>query len=710
MSGNAAEVTLRLRDTGVGAGVRALENQIRQTESRFRELASAGKLSQKDLAAAAVATRTKVEATRKEIEKMQAAVGNTAVGKYAANMEARRTLGIRSEKDIQREIAQTESAYKRLATSGVLSVKELARAQAASTAKVRELRKELGEAEKSFGRISKLAGVGLVAGASVTALAAKRAFEQNMSLDERLGLRANAAYRGKSFEERRQGEDVMRGGIKQAVAGGLTTDEAMDTLDELIAKNQVGGVDKAVALLPKIAQFKTGQGGNAVEAASLVSTLIGSGFAKNTDEAMKQMDMIAGAGGAGAFETADFAKHLPNLLNLAKGQGYVGNSGLKRVLVMLEQGMTTSGSADESANNLKNLFSKMNSQDTANDFKKMGRGDLSNTMLKARAAGKTPDEVYLEVIEQETKNNPKLRAALKSAAAAKDETEREERIKAVNELAKGQAIGKLFQDMQAKGAFMALLNDAFGKEVATAIDKSSGVVEKDAQYIQQKTGFKTRVAGETGKLAQMDAMSNLNPIVGQLAEGFTRLTNEYPTLMGSMTLATGAISGLGVAAASAATGLAAMVMSGGKGGGAVPGVLSNLSRLPGKIPRSAKIGGVAGVAALAGGYALSAGFGEESAVSRYGSAALNGASIGATVGSIVPGLGTGVGAAVGGGIGLLYQGIKDALKASDQKPVDVNANMTVGLAPGLVLQNQSMQATGGNVKLNTGNVWNGAPS
>ncbi|XLV71480.1 hypothetical protein ACKZDW_18520 [Ralstonia syzygii subsp. celebesensis] len=83
--------------------------------------------------------------------------------------------------------------------------------------------------------------------------------------------------------------------------------------------------------------------------------------------------------------------------------------------------------------------------------------------------------------------------------------------------------------------------------------------------------------------------------------------------------------------------------------------------------------------------------------------------MGAMVGSVVPVLGTGVGAAVGGGLGLAWEGLKDLLKPPEQKPVDVNARMTVGLAPGLVLQSQSVQATGGNVQMNTGNVWNGAP-
>jgi hypothetical protein len=71
------------------------------------------------------------------------------------------------------------------------------------------------------------------------------------------------------------------------------------------------------------------------------------------------------------------------------------------------------------------------------------------------------------------------------------------------------------------------------------------------------------------------------------------------------------------------------------------------------------------------------------------------------LGSFVPILGTAIGAGVGGGLGLLYE----ALKPVEQKPVDVNAALTVGLAPGLVLQNQQMKSSGGAVTMDVGSAW-----
>lgn len=607
---------------------------------------------------------------------------------------ARERLGIRAEHSIQREIQRTEAAYNRMARAGKLSANEIARAQQASVSKVKELRNELKGVEGGFSRLQKLGfGAALTAGAYSSYAATKNAYEQNLSLDERLGLRANAAFRGKSDAEKRAGEGRMRAGIKTAVAGGLTTDEAMGTLDELIAKNQVGGVDNAIALLPKVAKFKTGQGGSPVEAASLISTLMGGDnpFAKDINQAMRQLDMIAAAGGAGAFETEDLAKHLPNLLALAKTQGYVGDAGLKRVLVMLEQGMTTAGSADESANNLRNLFSKMNAGDTAKDFARMGRGDLEATMLKARAAGKTPDEVYLEVIEQETKNNPKLRAAMKAAAQAKDEAEREERIKAVNELAKGQAIGALFQDMQAKGAFLALLNGAFGKEVEAAINKSSGIVDKDAAYMADKTGFKKRVKDESVKLAQYDAVEKLNPVMNTYYEGMTKLATEYPLLTGSMTLATGAVTALGAAAAYSALQL------GGPKLPKIPGVNDKLIKSSKGVIAAA--GGSASSAAMLGALPLTAMYG----VTQWAGDTTKDKSRASSLLNF------------SNGISNFFGHDPDAAQKEWRAKKDaelgmVDTKLTINLAPGLVVTKQNTVTTGAvNSSVSTGNIMTGIP-
>ncbi|MDR2924602.1 MAG: hypothetical protein LBU76_01390 [Azoarcus sp.] len=67
------------------------------------------------------------------------------------------------------------------------------------------------------------------------------------------------------------------------------------------------------------------------------------------------------------------------------------------------------------------------------------------------------------------------------------------------------------------------------------------------------------------------------------------------------------------------------------------------------------------------------------------------------------------------GIGKGAQGLSDWLGSADapditplpqdQRPVEVNASLSIGLAPELVLHSQNMAAISGNVRMSTGNIF-----
>ncbi|MDR2925258.1 MAG: hypothetical protein LBU76_04825 [Azoarcus sp.] len=44
----------------------------------------------------------------------------------------------------------------------------------------------------------------------------------------------------------------------------------------------------------------------------------------------------------------------------------------------------------------------------------------------------------------------------------------------------------------------------------------------------------------------------------------------------------------------------------------------------------------------------------------------------------------------------------------EHRPVEFDANLRIGLAPGLVLQGQGVLASGGNVRMDVGNIFAGA--
>lgn len=676
-----------------------------ELEITFKDGATSGMKATTDAAEKAAKKVAEVSATaaKKAASETEASTSRQR-SSYEKLSRAREVLGVRSERSIQREIQQTEAAYKRLESSGTTSQETLARAADKTRERITRLTNEMGKltleqqkAANEAGRLEQVqsrirTGGMVVAGGAAAAYTLAAPARAAMSFDERIGLRANTAYAEYGPDGRKGGEVQLRQAVKDAVLNGITKDAAMDALDKLIADNQVGGAAGAIKLLPFVAKVATGTGATGVDVAAMMGNMIGSGYAKDADQAKRLVGMSLGASKAGAFEMPDMARYLPSLLPLAKSAGLTGEDGFRRLLVLLQQARTTAGTSEAAARNVENLLSKLQSNDTAIDFKKAGRGDLSKHLMDQRAKGVDPLTAWQNVIDDEVARNPNLAPAMARLKNAKSKDEMDAAIESIKGMAEGQSIGKYFQDMQARGGVMGLRNVEFGKKVDDAISRSGNAVEEDYAYMADKAGVETRVASESVDMSRMDAMDKLTPAIGAVSKAFTDLAIKYPLLTGAGTLATGAL----VAVAGAA-GLASVAMGGGK--------TEAIARAATKYgPKAAKVGrgGLLGVGALAGGYALDAGFGEESAISRYGSSALNGAAMGGMLGSFVPVLGTAIGAGVGGGLGLLYE----ALKPVAQKPVDVNASMTVGLAPGLVLQNQSMKTSGsGDVQMDVGGLW-----
>lgn len=96
--------------------------------------------------------------------------------------------GIRSEKQIQREIMLTQAAFNRLARSGKASQNDLARAAVATRNRIRELNAELkqgtGFADK-MGKIGRF-GAAAVAGGAAAYTVLKPAMDNRKQLDENI--------------------------------------------------------------------------------------------------------------------------------------------------------------------------------------------------------------------------------------------------------------------------------------------------------------------------------------------------------------------------------------------------------------------------------------------------------------------------------------------------------------------------------------------
>lgn len=544
-----AELHVTLKD-GTTAGLKAIEQQAERSARKVAE-------------ASASAAKKSASETESSTSRQRAS--------YERLSHAREVLGVRSERSIQREIQQTEAAYKRLESSGTLSQQTLARAAEKTREKITRLTNEMGkltaeqkkatqEAEK-FEKINSRLRTGVAVGAGVAAAGytlsgpAKAA----MSLDERIGLLSNTAFAERDAAGRKLGDAQILKAIKESIGTGMTIEASMDALEKLINDNQVGGVSGALDLLPYIGKVSTGSGSGSRDVAAMMGGFIGSGYAKDVDGAKRMMALSSAAATAGAFEKKDMAKHLPELLPLAKAAGLTGEQGFKKLLVLLQQSRTTSGSSDEAAINVKNFLTKVASNDTATDFKKAGRGDLYKHLMDQRAKGIDPVTAWQNIIDSEIDKNPNLKPAIANVQNAKTKEEQDAAIESLKGMAEGQSIGKFFQDMQAKGAVFGMRNKEVEKKVDDSLRLSGTIVETDYESIADRAGVKTRIAGERADMAKYDVMDKATPAIGKAAELFGDLAAKFPLMTGATVLATTALTAMAGAA-----GLATLVTGGGK--------------------------------------------------------------------------------------------------------------------------------------------------
>lgn len=240
----------------------------------------------------------------------------------------------------------------------------------------------------------------------------------------------------------------------------------------------------------------------------------------------------------------------------------------------------------------------------------------------------------------------------------------------------GLVFGKVFHNKESR---MGILAAILGSDLVNKLERegslqwNSSQKEGDIAFenIKNTPWYQTQLAAQDAQTAQKTAMDNLTPAIGAVARGFSSITMAYPGLVGG-TIAAG--TALATFAGVVGTATFALRML---GGGSIPGGITTTGGIVGRgkaaniQPMAAKggkflrAGGTLAIgmtAASLGGMALDSTFGAESGISKYGSAALNGAAVGATIGSLVPVAGTGIGAGVGAIGGILWQAVSDALK------------------------------------------------
>lgn len=178
-------------------------------------------------------------------------------------------------------------------------------------------------------------------------------------------------------------------------------DEVADGLDQIVA----GGVDldKAKAQIGPI--VKTAQAAGAeIRDISNSALALTQNLDIAEDKMQRAFDVLVAGGKAGKFELKDMARYLPSIAPAAAAVGMKGEEGLKRIVTLLQVVRAGSGNAEEAAASVQNIFAKMESEETAKNFKEFGV-DLRKEMETARKGGRDLLEVFAELTEKATKGD-----------------------------------------------------------------------------------------------------------------------------------------------------------------------------------------------------------------------------------------------------------------------------------------------------------------
>ncbi|WP_038906886.1 phage tail tape measure protein [Dickeya oryzae] len=558
-------LTLTAKDTGSQVLRKAMADAVTATKNAERASTELAATQQK-------ASSTGIQASRALVSEFQ----------RAAN--ARETLGIRSERQIQREIQQTMAAYNRLTRSGMLSANDQRRAFAAMTEQLTRLRTELNGTASAMGKFERLRNAGsnaaAMAGGVATAVAViKDPVKRQMAFNRRNAEIANTAYNKLSPEERIQKIPVINNAIREAVRyGGGTPESAQSTLNTLFA----GGLDDDVAIkmLPDITKNATASGANPEELAK-----IGIGAIKNfgikLEDLPKVYDKVIRSGENGKYELSDMAGSLPKTMSKANAVGMSGLNDLDKLLAMLQANAETAGENGAASTNVDNLLDKYTSSDTQNalknyKFRIKGGKPLGYTdyMAQKRLQGVSASDAFTEAIDGIVSGDKRVQH-LRAEAKKYKGTDKEKDILAALDVVVSSITSKIVADQQAGMALKtSILKRDFIKEQIAGTKDADGAGAASFEVVSSTPDYKSQQFESEKIFSEQDAMKPVADGYADLITKLTKYASEYPALT---TALSGATTGI-----KAMTG-AAMVFAGLKflsgGGVSAPPV-------PGPVPGS----------------------------------------------------------------------------------------------------------------------------
>ena len=409
------------------------------------------------------------------------------------------------------------------------------------------------------------------------------------------------------FANTAQERDVATGVRTSADKNGISRDELAAAINQLVS----GGMDakEAINYADVIAKFSIGQGSTPEETAKMIRAISQNAQIKDAAGMNKALEAIAYLGQAGNFESPDMAKAFPGLLAEMQKLGIVGQESVTQLGAMLQVQMKVTGSADEAANNLKNWFSKIGSDETKKNYEKAGI-DYEQSMKTNIAQGWSTLEASLAIAKDYVERiDPKKAEEIKKFAASMDQVsdpaKRQAQIAAFEEVMK---TGDLFNDMQVKAALTAYMqnSDLYAKLKREAAE-SNGLLEKNLNERRETSKRKWAEVGNAINDALETVGDAMRPVTDRVADavaGVTRFSTSLakmnPTVTTTVATVAAAFLGLRTLGAAWKIGKGAFDIARGtimaRGAGKLGGLASILPGKAGEVAgKAADVLGGAGV-------------------------------------------------------------------------------------------------------------------
>lgn len=442
---------------------------------------------------------------------------------------------------------------------------------------------------------------GFGAGAAGAFMIGKAGFDKPMDYDMRLRSATATAYAGaKDINELRAGYAQVNALINGTVRNvrGARRDDALGAYEKLVGTGSFSK-EESEKLLPSIMRTSVASRASSddlVQAAEKMKV--------NFGLAPEQIDLalakVMRAGQEGGFEIKDSAKWIGPLAPMFKG--YKGMAGVEAMVTMLQQVRSTAGTNDEAANNLRNFMQKIPADSTRKDFAKQGI-DLTAEMAKGAAAGKTPVDTYMAMLDRVmAKQDPQGKARAAMAAADKSLTpeERAQRYSDVAEIYKSAGISTIINDLQEFGGYSGLAKTRdYGAKVMSAVQGETGSsVDLGYQFLSEGSGSRAVDLANRKDIAASDALEGIAGPLNTLMDKTVALSDEFPKTTAAAYAATVALGAL------AAASTAAALLGGGGVAGKVGGWIGGAATRMGTVLGAARVAGGAGVGMAAGGAAI----------------------------------------------------------------------------------------------------------